>query len=114
MLRQRKPTTLGLGMRVRLPNAAHTAPQRREPGTVRWVVTSIVVSAILTVLLNVGLKAFPNTGRRLARSLTMFTSPTADGARTNDRRVRVCTPWKAMVLGSLILTVLVNVVLWIA
>ena len=35
-------------------------------------------------------------------------------ARTNDRRVRVFIPWKAMVLGSLILTLVVNIVLWIA
>ena len=32
----------------------------------------------------------------------------------NDRRVRLLIPWKAMVLGSLILTLVVNIVLWIA
>ena len=80
----------------------------------RWLVISVGLSVILTVLLNVGLRAFPDAGRRLARSLTTFTSPGADDARTNDRRVRVFMPWKAMILGSLILTIVVNVVLWIA
>jgi hypothetical protein len=81
---------------------------------VQWLVISVGLSVILTVLLNVGLRAFPEAARRLARSLTTFTSPSADDARTHDRRVRVLIPWKAMVLGSLILTILVNVVLWIA
>ena len=80
----------------------------------RWLVISVGLSVILTVLLNVGLRAFPGAGDRVARSFTTFTSPSADDARTNDRSVRVFLPWKAMILGSLILTVVVNVVLWIA
>ena len=92
----------------------HSVLQAREPGTVRWLVISVGLSVILTVLVNVGLRAFPETARRLARSLATFTSPTADAARTNDRRVRVFVPWKAMMLGTLILTIIVNVVLWIA
>ena len=78
-----------------------------------WLVISVVLSVILTVLLNVGLRAFPEAAHRLARSFTTFTSPSAD-ARRNDRRVRLLIPWKAMVLGSLILTLVVNIVLWIA
>ena len=78
----------------------------------QWFVISVGLSVILTVLLNVGLRAFPETAHRLARGLTTFTSPNAD-PRTKDPRVRACIPWKAMVLGSLILTIVVNVVLWI-
>ena len=85
----------------------------REPGTVQWLAVSVVLSVVLTVLLNVAVRAFPETARRLARSLTTFTSSDHD-APTNDRRVRVFVPWKAMVIGSLILTIVVNVVLWIA
>jgi len=81
---------------------------------VRWLVFSVALSVILTVLLNVGLRAFPDAGHRVARSFTTFTSPSADDARTNDRRVRLFIPWKAMILGSVILTIVVNVVLWIA
>jgi hypothetical protein len=81
---------------------------------VQWLVISVGLSVILTVLLNVGLRAFPEAAHRLARTLTAFTSPGTDPARRNDRHVRVVMPWKAMVLGSLILTIVVNVVLWIA
>ena len=80
----------------------------------RWLVISVGLSVILTVLLNVGLRAFPGAGDRVARSITTFTSPSGNDARTKDRSVRVFIPWKAMILGSLILTVVVNVVLWIA
>jgi hypothetical protein len=85
----------------------------REPGTVRWLAISVVLSVILTVLVNVGLRAFPDAGHRIARSLTAFTSPGVDDVSRNDRRVRVFTPWKAMIVGSLILTLVVNVVLWL-
>jgi hypothetical protein len=68
----------------------------------------------LSVILNFGLRAFPAAGQRVARRLATLTSPIADGARTNDRHVRVFTPWKAMILGSLILTIVVSIVLWIA
>jgi hypothetical protein len=85
----------------------------REPGPVQWVAISVGLSVVLTVLLNLAVRAFPRTARRLARSLTTFTS-SAPAVPTNDRRVRVITPWKAMVIGSLILTVVVNVVLWIS
>ena len=67
---------------------------------------------VLTVLLNLAVRAFPETARRVARSLTTFTSRAHD-APTSDQSVRVFTPWKAMVIGSLILTLVVNVVLWI-
>ena len=79
----------------------------------QWVVISVGLSVVLTVLLNLAVRAFPGTARRLARSLTTFTS-SAHAAPTNDRRVCVFIPWKAMLLGSLILTIVVNVVLWIA
>jgi hypothetical protein len=80
----------------------------------RWLLISVGLSVILTVLVNVGLRAFPGIADRMARSLSTFTSPSTDDAPTNDRRVRVFVPWKAMILGSLILTIVVNLVLWIA
>jgi hypothetical protein len=75
---------------------------------VPWLVISVGLSVILTVLVNVGLRAVPGAGQRIARSLAALTSPGPDGARTNDRRVRVFVPWKAMLVGSLILTVVVS------
>jgi hypothetical protein len=67
-----------------------------------------------SAFLNVGLRAFPDTGYRAARSLTWLRPPAADDARMNDPRVRVVTPWTAMIVGLLILTIVVNVVLWVA
>ena len=78
----------------------------REPGTVQWLVASIVLSVVLTLLLNVALRAFPDAGRRLAERASRLD----DDARTNGSRVRVFAPWKAMILVSALLTILVNLV----
>lgn len=58
-------------------------------------------------------RAFPDAGHRLARGLAELTSSNTDDARGNDRRVRVFVPWKAMILGSVVLTIVVNLVLLI-
>ena len=79
-----------------------------------WLGISIALSVLLTVVLNVGLRLFPDAGRRIARGMTQASFPTADEARPSNQRVRLWTPWKAMILGSLILTIVVNLVLWIA
>jgi len=82
----------------------------REPGTVQWLVASIVLSVVLTLLLNVALRAFPDAGRRLGDLLAERASRVDDDARTNGSRVRVFAPWKAMILVSALLTILVNLV----
>ena len=69
------------------------------------------MSVVLTALLNIGLRAFPDAGRRAARGLAELTSPDYDGGHERDRRLRVFVPWKAMIVGSVILTVVVNLVL---
>ena len=79
----------------------------------RWLVVSVVLSGVLTMLLNVGLRAFPHAGHRVARSLARLASPDIADARGQDRRVRVFVPWKAMILASVVLTILVNLVLWL-
>ena len=89
------------------------APPVREPGTVRWLVVSVALSVVLTVLLNVGLRAFPNAGRRVARRIADLTSPNIDNAHGYECQVRVYVPWKAMIIGSVVLTVVLNFVLLI-
>ena len=79
-----------------------------------WLGISIVLSLRLTIVLNVGLRLFPDAGRRAARGLTQPWSPSAGESRRGNHRVRLWTPWKAMVLGSVILTIVLNLVLWIA
>ena len=86
----------------------------REPDDVPWLVISIALSVVLTVLLNVGLRIFPGAGRRVAREVNKLTFPTTDDTRESDRRVRVWVPWKAMILGSVVLTIVVNLMLWFA
>ena len=79
----------------------------------RWLAVSLALSVVLTVLLNVGLRVFPDAGHRVARNVAELTSPTIDDAGRRTRRVRVFVPWKAMILASLILTIVVNLVRWI-
>ena len=77
-----------------------------------WLVISIALSVVLTVILNVGLRAFSGSARHRAAPAVMEPQwPAVD--QTRHRRVRVWTPWKAMIVGSLVLTIAVNLVLWI-
>jgi hypothetical protein len=89
----------------------------RHAERVNWLVASIVASVVLTIVLNVGLRAFPGAGDRAARRMETWAAPEpADrddpyAARRPQRRVRVFFPWKAMLIGSLLLTLLLNVMI---
>jgi hypothetical protein len=78
---------------------------------VRWLVASVVLSVALTVVLNVGLRMFPGTADRVARRHAEAMTTDTDDARRTHRGVRVIVPWKTMIVGSLILTVVVNILL---
>jgi len=80
----------------------------RESEVVEWLVASLILSVVLTVLLNVVIRAFPNASDPAARRLDEYMTSRED---SNDRRVRVVVPWKAMLIGSLILTLVINVLL---
>lgn len=82
-------------------------------GAVRWLVLSLVLSVVLTVVLNVALRAFPGAGDRAARGLARLASPPDDDPRADRRRVRVIVPWRAMIVASIVLTILVNVLIWL-
>lgn len=77
-----------------------------------WLVMSIVLSVVLTVVLNAGPRRFP-ISHRDARSVTEPMWPAPAETPTSDRRARVWMPWRAMILGSVMLTIVVNLVLWI-
>lgn len=79
----------------------------------QWLVISIALSVVLTVLLNIGLRVFPDLNRRATSEVSEPHWSTAGETHTSGRRVRVWTPWKAMILGSVMLTVVVNLVFWI-
>jgi hypothetical protein len=73
---------------------------------------SIVASIVLTVALNLAVWLFPGAGRRLHDSLTGLAERAArEPAEPGRSNVRVIFPWKAMLIGSLVLTVVINLVL---
>ena len=75
---------------------------------VSWLGISILLSIILTIALNLGLRMFPNAGRRMGGKLEEMATREPD---PDQPRVRVFFPWKAMLIGSLLLTVVLNLVL---
>jgi hypothetical protein len=79
---------------------------------VSWLVVSIVLSLVLTVLLNVWLRLFPDHGHRAARRLDELARHDDETAGSGGR-VRVFVPWKAMITASVVVTIVVNIVLWI-
>jgi hypothetical protein len=83
-----------------------------------WLVFSIVASVVLTVVLNVGLRLFPGTGRSLEDLFDRITqrvdAPNRADVRAeapDEPRVRVIVPWELMLVASLILTIVLNVLL---
>lgn len=75
----------------------------------RWLVISIVGSVVLTVLLNVAIRLWPAAAERGAERLTDWTDRQRSGGDDTHGRVRVFFPWKAMLIGSIVLTILLNV-----
>jgi hypothetical protein len=84
---------------------------------VQWLWYSLVASVVLTVVLNLAIRAWPGGAERSAHSLDDWARrqappPTATPRPDDDgRRVRMIVPWKAMLLASLVGTVLLNLVL---
>ena len=78
----------------------------------QWLVVSIVLSVVLTVVVNLVLWLFPGAGRRVADGFGRL-AENADrrGAEGGGSHVRVIVPWKAMLIGSIVLTVAINLVL---
>ena len=72
---------------------------------------SIVASVVLTVLLNLGLRAFPGAGDRAARGLYERMPDGSTRGWEPRREVRVWFPWKAMLIASILLTLVLNLVL---
>jgi hypothetical protein len=79
----------------------------------RWLALSVGLSIVLTVLANVWLRASPGARRRVGGALEDLASPRAGHTpeREHDRRLRVIVPWKAMLVASLALTIVINLVL---
>lgn len=95
--------------------AGRFAPRARaRVSHMTWLGISIVLSLLLTVVVNVGLRVFPDAGRRIARAMTQPSLPSETEGRRTNHRLRLWTPWKAMLLSSVVLTIVVNLWLWLA
>ncbi len=76
-----------------------------------FIITSIIASVVLTVALNVLPLLFPNTAAKAQKKLEENAKRAIEQHEDNARpRVKVFFPWKAMLIGSIVLTVLVNLV----
>ena len=77
----------------------------------QWLVVSIVLSIVLTVVVNLVLWLFPGAGRRVADGFGRLADDADRRAERGDSHVHVIVPWKAMLIGSIVLTVVLNMLL---
>jgi hypothetical protein len=76
-----------------------------------FLITSIVGSILLTLLLNLLPLLFPNQAAGLQRRMEEHARRSIEQHEDqNQPRVKVFFPWKAMIVISVLLTVLVNLV----
>jgi hypothetical protein len=71
---------------------------------VHWLAVSIVLSIMLTVVLNVAARAFPRVSQRAGQKLAELDE--------NRPQSRAYVPWKAMIIGSVVLTIGLNMLWW--
>ncbi len=80
-----------------------------------FIFYSIIASVVLTILVNLLPQLFPNSARRAEEKLRDALSQSIEKQQGKEpTRVRVFFPWKAMLVASLVLTLLVNLVGWFA
>lgn len=81
-----------------------------------WLIVSIVGSVILTLALNLLPVLFPKTSRRAQEHMIeeIRKHHAQEDSDEPGPRVRVFFPWKAMLIGSILLTVIVNLVSYLA
>ena len=80
-----------------------------------FLLTSLIASIVLTIAINVLPILFPNTAAKAQRKLEENARRAIEQHEDDGRpKVKVFFPWKAMILISVVLTVLVNLVGYIA
>jgi len=74
---------------------------------------SIVASVALTVVLNLVLFFCPGAARRLHHALARLAEHSAHqpSDESAPRGLRVIFPWKAILIGSLVLTIVINLLI---
>jgi len=77
----------------------------------QFLITSLIASVVLTLVINILPILFPNAAAKAQRKIEENARRAIEQHEDNDRpRVKVFFPWKAMVLISLGLTLVVNLV----
>ncbi len=80
-----------------------------------FILYSIFGSIVLTVFLNVLPLLFPNASDNLQKKIEENARRSIEKHKDdNEPRVKVFFPWKAMLIGSLVLTILVNLIGWLS
>jgi hypothetical protein len=79
-----------------------------EDGSLSWLAFSLIASIVLTVVVNLALWLGPGMARWLQYNLRRLAEPPPPGDEPRTPRVRVVFPWKLMLVGSLVLTVVLN------
>jgi hypothetical protein len=76
-----------------------------------FLTVSIVGSIVLTILLNLFPMLFPNTADKMQRKLEESARHSIEQQEDDSQpNVKLFFPWKVMLIGSIVLTILVNVV----
>ncbi|MEE9343854.1 MAG: hypothetical protein V3V12_09495 [Gammaproteobacteria bacterium] len=76
-----------------------------------FITYSILASIVLTIALNVLPLLFPDSAARLQKKLEENARQAIEQHEDSSRpRVKVFFPWKSMVVGSIVLTIVVNLV----
>jgi hypothetical protein len=76
-----------------------------------FIIYSIVASIVLTVVVNVLPLVFPNFAAKVQKKIKENARHAIEQHEDATRpRVKVFFPWKAMLIGSIVLTVLVNII----
>lgn len=74
-----------------------------------FITYSIIASVLLTIVLNILPLLFPDSAAKLQKKLEDNARRAIEQHEDVDRpRVSIFFPWKAMLIGSILLTVLVN------
>ncbi|MDP1794784.1 MAG: hypothetical protein Q8K63_11690 [Acidimicrobiales bacterium] len=72
------------------------------------LLTSLIVSIVLTIGLNLAVRAFPHHSERAAGRVGNWVQDQQHADPRRRTRVRVFFPWKAMLIGSIVLTIVLN------
>ncbi len=76
-----------------------------------FIIYSIVGSIVLTAILNILPLLFPNAATKMQKKIEENAKRAIEQHEDSNRpRVKVFFPWKAMLIGSIVLTVLVNLI----